>query len=212
MIYYRPTDGDVYNVEVKFRPKTCFLMAGMGSITPDLKSAKRRVTSALRRAGYTVVDANSETTGKDYLSKIWLLAVSCPIGVAIVHQDIRPATMANIYYELGLMQAYGRETVVVKVGEVELPSDLVRTEYIEAGDRLTPKLQEFLATLQKSAEYYRTVASQLKENPLLAIDYLRRSYLLTGDKTIKRLVREIEVRSGLAKRAPGSVERMMAKF
>lgn len=69
------------------------------------------VESALRKAGFKVKDAGSATTGKDYPLKIWSLTVCVPVGVAIVHEGIRPETMANVFYELGLMQAYGRETV-----------------------------------------------------------------------------------------------------
>jgi hypothetical protein len=64
-----------------------------------------RVARSLRRAGFESVDADSRTTGKDYLLKVWLLALSCPVGIAIVHEAIRPQTMANIYYELGWMHA-----------------------------------------------------------------------------------------------------------
>ena len=50
MIFYRPTDGDVYQVELRFRPKTCFLMAAMGGSLPqELTQAKRRVRDVLRR-------------------------------------------------------------------------------------------------------------------------------------------------------------------
>lgn len=125
MIFYRPTDGDVNMAPVSWRPRTCFLMAAMGKPVPaEVRSVRRRVIAALRRANFRTVDAASATTGKDFLVKIWALAVSCPVGIAIVHEGIRPETMANIFYELGLMQAYGRETVVIKIGKVKLPSDL----------------------------------------------------------------------------------------
>lgn len=189
-------------------------MAAMGQPIPaEVLKANRRVTAAVRRAGFKTVDAASVTTGKDYLLKIWALAVSCPIGVAIVHKGIRPETMANVFYELGWMQAYGRETVVIKIGNVKLPSDLVRTEYINMDDHFSRSIGDFFISLQKRATYYQILADQLEANPLLAIDYLRRAYLLTGDHALRRRTKQIfAAEPGLAGRALNSVERLMATF
>lgn len=213
MIFYRPTDGDVHGTELKWRPKTCFLMGAMGGVLPpEVTKARQRVTSLLKTAGFSVVDAASVTTGKDYLLKIWLLTVTCPVGVAIVHDGIRPETMANVFYELGLMHAYGRETVVIRIGNVNLPSDLVRTEYITFDGRFTSTFRKFLESLRERSGYYLTLADQLENNPLLAIDYVRRSYLLSGDKSLKARARQIFDASGLMSRGLGSVERLMSKF
>lgn len=168
--------------------------------------------SILRAGNFRTVDAASLTTGKDYLLKIWTLAVSCPVGIAIVHKGIRPETMANVFYELGWMQAYGRETVVIKIGDVKLPSDLVRTEYISMDARFTRNLEAFLTSLKTRADYYETMAGQLTANPLLAIDYLRRAYLLTGVRALRLRARRIFASSGLDIRALNSVERLVVTF
>jgi hypothetical protein len=213
MILYRPTDGDVDSAPVNWRPRTCFLMAAMGKSVPtEVLSAKRRVSSALRRARFSTVDATTITTGKDFLLKIWTLAVSCPVGIAIVHEGIRPETMANVYYELGWMHAYGRETVVIKIGDVKLPSDLVRTEYIDMDAHFARNLKAFLISLPKRAEYYQILADRLEANPLLAIDYLRRAYLLTGAAALRRRATQIFAESDLTGRARNSVERLMITF
>ena len=82
MIFYRPTDGEVLGTQVGWRPRTCFVMAAMGGDLPrELLNAKRRLKAALKRTRFGVVDAASETTGKDFLLKIWSLAVACPVGV-----------------------------------------------------------------------------------------------------------------------------------
>jgi hypothetical protein len=213
MIFYRPTDGDVESAPMDWRPRTCFIMVAMGDSVPsEVLSAKRRVAAALRRIRFSTIDAASVTTGKDYLLKIWKIAVSCPVGIAIIHKGIRPETMANIFYELGWMQAYGRETVVIKIGDVKLLSDLVRTEYIRMDARFTQSLREFLNSLRERAIYYQTLASLLEANPLLAIDYLRRAYLLTGATASKRKALRIFAESGLTDRSRDSVERLMTTF
>ncbi len=110
------------------------------------------------------------------------------------------------------MHAYGRETVVVRLGDVHLPSDFVRTEYIPFDRQFGQRFKAFLASLKDRADYYTVLAEQLDNNPLLAIDYLRRTYLLTGKVSLKHRAKEIFRRSGLARRAPNSVERLMAAF
>lgn len=173
---------------------------------------KQRVSTALTRAKFDVVDAASATTGKDYLLKIWTLAVSCPVGIAIVHEGIKPETMANIYYELGWMQAYGRETVVIKIGDVKLPSDFVRTEYIALDANFTRNLKGFLNSLGDRADYYERLASLLEQNPLLAIDYMRRAYLLTGCSEFKHNAKHIFDSMGLHDTTGASIERLMVNF
>jgi methylmalonyl-CoA mutase cobalamin-binding subunit len=213
MIFYRPTDGDVPSGPINWQPRSCFVMSAMGRPVPEaLARARKRVDAAIGAAGFRVKDASSVTTGKDYLLKIWSLAVCAPVGVAIVHDGIRADTMANVFYELGLMHAYGRETVVVKVGGVQLPSDLVRTEYIELDRAFAVKFAAFMASLDERADYYLTLADQLEKNPLLAIDYLRRSYLLSGDKALERRARNIFAESGFAERARDSVEHNLVRF
>ena len=213
MIFYRPTDGDVENTPISWRPRTCFLMAAMGKPIPaEVSNAKKRVKAVLRRAKFDIIDAADVITGKDYLLKIWKLAVSCPIGIAIVHEGIRPETMANIFYEFGWLQAYGKETVVIKIGDLKLPSDLVRTEYINMDARFTQSLSDFLSSLRERAEYYETLAGLLEANPLLAIDYLRRAYLLTGNVKFRRRAIQIFDQTGFDDRARDSVERLMILF
>lgn len=113
-------------------------MGAMGGRLPKVVTdARKRLVAALRRAKYDTIDAASATTGKGFLLKIWRLAVACPVGIAVVHEGIRPETLANVYYELGWMQAYGRETVVVRIGDVRLPSDLVRPEHIAVDERFS---------------------------------------------------------------------------
>lgn len=213
MIYYRPLDGEVVGTPVKWRPRTAFVMQALGNpIPPEVIQVRKTVNAALKREKFKCIDAKGSVTGRDLLLKVWEFTVSCPVGIAIIHERVSPATLANIYYELGLMQAYGRETLVVKVGDPSLPSDFVRTEYIEADKRLSASLRAFLASVRQQADHYEFLAQQLANNPLLAIDYLRRSYLLTERRKLRTLAKEIFKSSGLESRAPTSVEHLLAGF
>ncbi len=213
MIYYRPTDGNVHNAPIRWKPRTAFLMLQLGGTIPaEVADARKTIDNLFGAAGSKTVDANTATTGKDFLLKIWQLAVACPVGIAVVHEGISDRTLANIHYELGGMHAYGRETLIVRLGQAPLPSDLVRTEYIRGGTQLETGLKKFLASIEEQAGYYITLADQLENDPLLAIDYLRRAYLLTGDKNLKARAEDVFDSAQLSGRAKGSVERMMVKF
>ena len=160
-----------------------------GALPTQVVSAKRRIKSALTREKFGLVDAASVTTGRDYLHKLWQVSVSCPVGIALVHEGSRAETLSNIFYELGLMQAYGRETVLIKIGDVALPSDFVRTEYISMDTRFSRAFTEYFKSLASRARYYRQFADQLRG--ALAVDYLRRSYLLSGKLAVKRRAKQL---------------------
>lgn len=129
-----------------------------------------------------------------------------------MHEGIKPQSLANIFYELGWMQAYGKETLVIRVGEVEIPSDFVRTEYINFDVSFEQKLTAFFQSLEKRAEYYVTFANQVERNPLLAIDYLRRAFILTNNARLKTRAREVHNEAGLEGRAKNSVEMHLMSF
>ena len=183
MIYYHPIDGDVYSSPITMRPKTCFLMTKLGQpIPPRILEVRRSVEKILFANNFEHIDASSFTLGRDFLFKIWQLIISVPIGVAIIYDGIPQQTLANIFYELGLMHTYGKETIVIKVGDIAIPSDFVRTEYVEYDSVFDKSFSDFINSLNERAEHYSFLAQQLEKNPLISMDYFRRAYLLTGDK------------------------------
>lgn len=213
MIVYRPTDGEAHTVPVATRCRTCFLMTQLGgAVPPEAIAIRDRVEAAFVDADFEVVDADSFTTGRDFLLKIWEVIASVPVGVAIIHEDVRPATLANIYYELGLMQALGKETLVVKTPRADVPSDFVRTEYVTADARLERRLGAFVENLRDREAHYGLVGTLVENNPLLALDYLRRAYLLFGDAQWQREAAELVASTDLSERATDSVEMIMAAF
>jgi hypothetical protein len=185
-------------------------MTQLGSpIPPEVAAIRKAVDAALKARGFASIDAESIVTGRDFLLKIWELIVSVPLGIAIVHQDMKPTTMANIFYEMGLMQAYGKETLVIKTPTAVVPSDFIRTEFIEYNSKFNRNIGNFLDGLTERAEYYQLMADQVENNPLLAIDFLRRAYLLTGDDELHARARSVFEAAGLENRARSSVEMLL---
>lgn len=213
MILYRPTDGDVNLAPIKWRPKTAFIMSQLGGRVPTtVTDVRNRVQSILVDHDFSMIDADSVTTGKDYLLKIWQLVLSVPLGIAIIHEGISPSTLANIFFELGWFQAYGKETIVIPVGDVDVPSDFVRTEYVKYDGHFDRRFNAFMSSVSDQAEYYKVLAEQVENNPLLAIDYLRRAYLLGGDKKCRTAAREAFAQAGFTGRAKNSVETLLVQF
>jgi hypothetical protein len=212
VIYYRPTDGGVHAEPVPVRPRTCFLMTQLGrpaAVVLEIRTAVQQVLLGYR---YAVEDADARTTGRDFLLKIWHQVIAVPMGIAIIHEDMPARTLGNIFYELGLMQAYGKETVVVKTPGAEVPSDFVRTEHIVYGDDFPRQLEQFMDTVLALAEHFGMMAELVEHNPLLAIDYYRRAYLISGDETWQTRARDVLAEAALQDRARNSVESLMASF
>lgn len=198
MIFYDLAGSDAYSKRIRYRPKTCFIMTQLGS--PVLKSVqgiRRTLTKSLKAHNMTAIDANYDVTGKDFLDKIWDAILSVPVGVGIITEEMSKVTVANIFYEIGLMQALGKETVVIKTKASEVPSDFVRTEYIEYGRKLGAKIEAFFRKAEDQADHYRTMSEQLQQNPVLAIDYLMRAYLITGESKYKAQIMTITINSSL---------------
>lgn len=187
MILYDPIQGDVLTKQIKFRPQTCFILTQLGTPIPkEIKNIRITLEKHLKRNNFRTIDANSVIRGKDFLLKIWEMILSVPVGIAIISKDLTPYTLSNIFYEIGLLQAYGKETVIIKTRDCYVPSDFVRTEYIEYDRKFKNKILKFLDGLKEQAEYYYTASELLEGNPLLSIDYLRRAFLITGNNKFKR--------------------------
>lgn len=213
MIIYSPVDGDAITSSIPSNPKKCFLMTRLSKPKPiEVTSMDQAVKKCCRAAGFTVIDANSRVTGRDFLLKIWRLLASTPLAVGIVHEDIAPTTQANIFYELGVAQALGKETVIVKSEKSQLPSDFVRTEYIIFNNRFDKEFGKFLKGLLEQAAHYEVIADQLERNPILAIDYLKRAYLITGNSKLKAKAKKLLREAGVESRAKNSVEQLAATF
>ena len=118
----------------------------------------------------------------------------------------------NIYYELGVAQALGKETLLVKSPDAEVPSDFIRTEYVEFDNEFDANFTMYLESLWAQADHYETVADQLDRNPVLALDYLKRAFLISGDERLREKARIVRDEAGLDGRAGTSVELLAASF
>ncbi len=187
MIVYHPFEGNISSSPVIYSPKSCFVITQLGDeICPQIVRIRKVISRLLKKYNIAELDADSTTTGGDYMTKIWKQTFAIPIGIAIISEGLPAKTIGNIFYELGLMDSYGKETLVIKTPKCEIPSDLKRTEYINAENRYSRKIESFINNVQKRADFYELVSEQIElGDPVQAIDYKRRAYLITGENRIK---------------------------
>ncbi len=213
MIIYNPLDGDAFTSSIPSNPRHCFLMTRLGHPVPEAVANIREVVTELcLNANYEVIDASSRVTGRDFLLKIWKLIASSPLSIGICHEEIPESTQANIYYEIGIAQALGKETLLIKSPDVKLPSDFIRTEYVEFNGGFRETFTGYLNSLPEQADHYELVADQLDRNPILAIDYLKRAFLISGEDRLREKAMQLLDEAGLDDRAKNSVELLAAAF
>jgi hypothetical protein len=56
------------------------------------------------------------------------------------------------------------------------------------------------------------IADQLDKNPLLAIDYVRRSYLISGNEQLRKKAKKLHKEAAVGNRARNSVEQLLVDF
>jgi hypothetical protein len=213
MIFYRPTDGDPHTGRIEYRPRTCFIMTKLGRPIPrEVNRIRSHLAKIFGDYNISLIDANDIRTGKDFLLKIWQIILGVPLGIAIITNDMSNKTLANIFYEIGLMQAYGKETLVIKTVDTKMPSDFTRTEYIDFATGFKKEVKKYLEKYFNWASDYEFMSELVEKNPLLAIDYLKRAWLISGENAYCQKAREIFQGAGIEGRAKNSVEMLLVDF
>lgn len=193
MINYGLLSGDVYYRRINYTPRTCFIMTQLEKpMSAQAKNIRKRLSRILKGRDFKTIEAGSYVKGRDFLSRKWGMMLAVPLGVAIITADMKARTLENIFYEVGLMQAIGKETLVIKTQVAEVPSAFVRTEYVTYGKGFSNNIDRFLDRVLEQAEHYATMAAETKG--LIAIDYLRRAYLITGNQRYKTMAGDLSAR------------------
>ena len=186
MIFYRPTNREVHTDTINYKPRTCFVMTQLGERLPEqLVKIRYELSKHLKAFSIAEIDASSFVTGGDFMIKIWEIILSVPFGIAIVSEGMKESTLSNIFYEIGLLNSLGKESIIIKSEGYKIPSDFVRTEYIEFNSQFSKKIDKFLNNIFELADHYDLMSELLEKNPVLSIDYLRRAYLITNNPEFK---------------------------
>ena len=186
MIFYSH-DREVITDFITYEPRSCFIMTQLGLPLPKtLVQIRGDLVKELKKRKIKELDANSYIKGKDFLNKIWRQILSVPMGIAIITKEMNVSTISNIFYEVGVLNSLGKETIIIKSADFSIPSDFIRTEYIEYNSEFSGKINKFLDQVFELADHYEIMGESLETNPQLAIDYYRRAYLITGEANFFR--------------------------
>ena len=93
-----------------------------------------------------------------------------------------------------------------------MPSDFTRTEYIDFAAGFKKEVKKYFNTLFKLVKHYNKMSDLVEKNPLLAIDYLKRAWLISGENAYREKVREIFQKVNIKDRAKNSVEMLLVDF
>lgn len=184
-------------------PKHGFIMVhSAAEISPVEARIEKIVGEMLRRQGFRTKKAADEVGTKDYLHKIVRLIRGCGFGVAIFSASTPSRTLATIFFEIGLAHVLGKDVLMIKTADATIPSDFVRTEWIdfrptdEAAFR--KRLSKACDLFRKNAEFYSklgTVALEARIPDLeLAFERYRQAHLLIGDEGSLGHIRAIRAR------------------
>jgi len=186
MIFYSPINREVHTDPIKYKPRTCFIMTQLGGEIPEhLNEIRQELSKHLEKYIVSEVDATSFVTGGDFMVKIWDIILSVPFGIAIITEGMKESTLSNIFYEIGLLNSLGKESIIIKSKDYNIPSDFIRTEYIEFDSHFSKKIDKFLNNVFELADHFDLMSDLLEKNPVLSIDYLRRAYLISNDSSFK---------------------------
>ncbi|MFC2033223.1 hypothetical protein ACFLUB_01700 [Chloroflexota bacterium] len=213
MIRYNPINSDAVTTPINYLPKTCFIMCQLKEPIPEQQDEiRKRLSNFLKIRDIKEIDADSSITGRDFLLKIWGMIFQVPVGIAIITKKTTRKTLANIFYEVGILQACGKETLVIKTKGSSVPSDFIRTEYLNYDDELEGKLTKYFDFIDSLESHFDMMAEQLEKDPLLAIDYLRRAFLITGKDNFRERAQDLFSKSDYKDRRRDCVENLLLRF
>jgi len=169
-------------------------MLHSGSKVSDLEVAMDSVVcQRLLRLGNPVKKAARQSGTKDYLEKIIQIIRGAGFGIAIFSEFTPAATLANIFFEIGLCGVLGKPVILVKSVEAKPPSDFVRTEWITFNPqdikRFRRDLDESVKAIRDLANYYEELGDLALESEAVDLELAFERYrqaILIGNKQIVR--------------------------
>lgn len=151
MIFINPLTGDPIDLrKIKIKPRVAFIMSSQGNTTSkDVENIRFFLKNYLKKHNYKTIDATDEMAKNSYMEKIFYQICSVGFGLAVIDKNDKPSTLANIFYEIGLLASQGKPFFVIKTKDTpdsHYPSDFSGVEYINYDAQ---KINEFERSLDK---------------------------------------------------------------
>ena len=87
------------------------------------------------------------------------------------------------------MFSYPLFTLIIKSKDYEIPSDFKRTEYVNFNSTFISSFRKFQSNLDERESHYWLMGEIMQADPVLAIDYIKRAYLL---RPLNKYIKEAE--------------------
>lgn len=215
-----PNSGDECHKRIKPLPKTAFLIISYSG--EKFREIENTIVKTLKEKDYQVILAKDIKQSRNLLCKICQTIRSTPIGIIVYTEDTPKRSLPNIFYELGLITAFGKEPILIKSKKAKIPSDLHGLEWIEFErlDELAENLSMTIDHLEEIANYYLDRAYICEEagDTYNAVIFFERSYLLNPKKEIlheldkirEELKKEKEGDSTLSRRLIDEINNFLA--
>lgn len=177
-------------------PKTALIMApSEEKTTRGLRQIIDNIISTLSNYPLKHIEGSKIVDYGDYVCSICTKIQGCPFGVAISSVDIPRDALSNIFWEMGLMQGFGKPVILFVDEKKHLPSDFVRhfTIFLDKPDHLS-YFKKLIKALSDREEYYSDI---LGDTAYEAGDYekagryYKEAYLIGNSNNILRKINKL---------------------
>lgn len=153
-------DSDKITEQQEIKKKTCFIIMPIADHPDYEKGHFKRVYEylikpACETAGYQPIRADDSKASHMIMFDILKKIVECDMAIC----DLTTKN-ANVFYELGLRQAFNKKTILITDGKEKAPFDIAGFRYVEYSSSLRvdqvkidiPKITEMLKTTELDSE------------------------------------------------------------
>lgn len=193
-----PLTFDECSKHIILHPGTVFLMAPSKSKRgAELKKVISRISSELLKQKMTPLDGCGLVELGDTVCTICSTMQGCAMGIGFYHPDIPTDALSNIFWEMGIMQGWGRPVFLIANKKNDVPSDFTRgfCIFFENNPEYIKKFKEIMGTFKQREQYY---VNTLAEESIKAADfeaafkYYQDAFLIGGNRQIITKIKKLK--------------------
>lgn len=126
MIVRCPNTEQECNINIVPQPKTGFLII---SNDENKSEIRKHIGDLFEKQNFTLIDAMSNKKTGNFYCKICSMILSCPFGVALITKNTKKTALRNIFLEIGLLTAFGKELIILTDNKRNILSDFAGLEW-----------------------------------------------------------------------------------
>jgi hypothetical protein len=139
------------------QPKAGFFMFSTREDTDKIRSA---ITATFESKGLHLINAMARTGSEDNYCKICEQILSTAFGVALITKDTPHESLHNIYLEIGLVRAFGKEALILTPDIKSVTTDLAGKGVLpyKSEEEMKQKIISWTEQIPKKVHDYNTHA------------------------------------------------------